>query len=63
MDGAVVETSKEVSIIENDINLSSWAVDKTTKHYLKVDIDFGTYLKGTFFIEAKYQGNSTLFYD
>lgn len=63
VDGAVVETSKEVSIIENDINLSSWAVDKTTKHYLKVDIDFGTYLKGTFFIEAKYQGNSTLFYD
>ena len=63
VDGAVVETSKEVSIIENDINLSSWAVDKTTKHYLKVDINFGTYLKGTFFIEAKYQGNSTLFYD
>lgn len=63
VDGAVVETSKEVSIIENDINLSSWAVDKTTKHYLKVDIDFGTYLKGTFFIETKYQGNSTLFYD
>ena len=63
VDGAVVETSKEVSIIENDINLSSWAVDKTTKHYLKVDIDFGTYLKGTFFIEVKYQGNSTLFYD
>ena len=63
VDGAVVETSKEVSIIENDINLSSWTVDKTTKHYLKVDIDFGTYLKGTFFIETKYQGNSTLFYD
>ena len=38
----------------------AWSVDKKTEHYCVVEIDFGHYLNGTFYVGIKYQGSSTL---
>lgn len=62
VDGQVTEDSIEVTLVESDIDISQWPVDKSTKHYCKVSIDFGNYLKGTFYVEVKFQGTSTLSY-
>lgn len=62
VDGQVVPDSVEVTLVESDIDITQWPADKKTKHYCKVDINFGSYLSGTFYIEVKYQGDSTLSY-
>lgn len=63
VDGQVVPgTSIEVSLVESDIDITSWPADKSTKHYCKVKINFAGYLEGTYYIEVKFQGDSTLAY-
>ena len=62
VDGQVTEDSVEVTLVESDIDIDTWPADKDTKHYCKVSIDCGNYLNGTFYIEVKFQGNSTLGY-
>jgi hypothetical protein len=56
-----VDSSIEVTKIIDKPTIGTWAVDKKTEHWCKVDIDFGYYLKGTFNIGIKYQGSSTLY--
>jgi hypothetical protein len=43
-------------------NVQAWSVDKKTEHYCIVEINFGYYLSGTFYVGVKFQGSSTLHY-
>lgn len=58
---SVNETSIKVTKITDTPTIGAWSVDKKTEHQCVVDIDFGHYLKGAFFIGVKYQGSSTLY--
>lgn len=58
---SVNETSIKVTKITDTPTIGAWSVDKKTEHQCVVDIDFGHYLKGTFYIGVKYQGSSTLY--
>lgn len=62
VDGQVTEDSIEVTYVESDIDITTWPVSTKTKHYCKVDVDFGAYRKGTFYIIVKFQGDSTMSY-
>lgn len=42
--------------------IQKWRVDKKCEHQCIVDIDFGNYLSGEFYVVVKYQGSSTLQY-
>lgn len=57
---SVNETSIKVTKITDTPTIGAWSVDKKTEHQCVVDIDFGHYLKGSFYIGVKYQGSSTL---
>lgn len=54
--------STEVTKIVGTPDVRTWPVDKKTEHYCVVDIDFGHYLSGTFYVGVKFQGSSTLNY-
>lgn len=58
---SVNETSIKVTKITDTPTIGAWSVDKKTEHQCVVDIDFGHYLKGSFYIGVKYQGSSTLY--
>lgn len=58
---SVNETSVKVTKITDTPTIGAWSVDKKTEHQCVVDIDFGHYLKGSFYIGVKYQGSSTLY--
>lgn len=58
---SVTDSSIEVTKITDKPTVGTWVVDKKTEHWCKVDIDFGHYLRGSFFIGVKYQGSSTLY--
>lgn len=58
---SVTASSIEVTKIIDKPTIGTWVVDKETEHWCKVDIDFGHYLRGSFFIGVKYQGASTLY--
>ena len=58
---SVTASSIEVTKIIDKPTIGTWVVDKKTEHWCKVDIDFGHYLRGSFFIGVKYQGASTLY--
>lgn len=58
---SVTDSSIEVTKITDKPTVGTWVVDKKTEHWCKVDIDFGHYLRGSFFIGVKYQGASTLY--
>lgn len=58
---SVNETSIKVTKITDSPTIGAWSVDKKTEHQCVVDIDFGHYLKGSFYIGVKYQGSSTLY--
>ena len=58
---SVTASSIEVTKIIDKPTIGTWVVDKKTEHWCKVDIDFGHYLRGSFFIGVKYQGSSTLY--
>ena len=58
---SVNETSVKVTTITDTPTIGAWSVDKKTEHQCVVDIDFGHYLKGSFYIGVKYQGSSTLY--
>lgn len=53
--------SIEVTKIVDKPNVQAWAVDKNSKHWCVVDIDFGSYLKGTYHVLVSFQGSSTLY--
>ena len=53
--------SIEVTKIIDKPNVQAWAVDKKSKHWCVVDIDFGSYLKGTYHVLVSFQGSSTLY--
>lgn len=53
--------SIEVTKIVDKPNVQAWAVDKNSKHWCVVDIDFGSYLKGTYYVLVSFQGSSTLY--
>lgn len=57
----VVENSIRVTKIVDVPTIGAWNVDKKTEHQCIVDIDFGSFLKGTYNIGVKYQGSSTLY--
>lgn len=57
----VVESSIRVTKIVDVPTIGAWNVDKKTEHQCIVDIDFGSFLKGTYNIGVKYQGSSTLY--
>lgn len=59
---SVNETSIRVTKITDIPTIGAWSVDKKTEHQCVVDIDFGHYLKGSYYIGVKYQGSSTLYY-
>lgn len=61
-DGQVVPTSIVVTKLTGVPNLQAWTVDKEIKHYCTAIIDFGKYLSGTFSVEVKFQGSSTLYF-
>jgi len=52
--------SIEVTQITDIPPYKAWPVDKKTEHYCVVNIDFGDYLSGNFYVGVKYQGSSTL---
>ena len=62
VDGQVVPESIEVTQIVDTPDVRTWSVDKKTEHNCVVNIDFGKYLRGTFYIGVKFQGSSTLEY-
>lgn len=62
VDGQVTPDSVQVTLVESDIDITQWPADKSTKHYCKVLVDLGAYLAGTYYIEVKFQGDSTLSY-
>ena len=49
-------------MVETDIDITTWPVSKDVKHYCKVLIDFKGHLEGTYYIEVKFQGDSTMSY-
>lgn len=53
-------TSIEVTKIVDKPNVGTWEISKKTKHWCVVDIDFGSYLKGTYNVLVSFQGSSTL---
>ena len=53
-------TSIEVTKIVDKPNVGTWEINKKTKHWCVVDIDFGSYLKGTYNVLVSFQGASTL---
>lgn len=55
-------TSIEVTKIVDKPNVGTWEISKNTKHWCVVDIDFGSYLKGTYNVLVSFQGSSTLYY-
>lgn len=55
-------TSIEVTKIVDKPNVGTWEISKKTKHWCVVDIDFGSYLKGTYNVLVSFQGSSTLYY-
>lgn len=57
----VVENSIRVTKIVDVPTIGAWNVDKKTEHQCIVDVDFGSFLKGTYNIGVKYQGSSTLY--
>ena len=54
-------TSIEVTKIVDKPNVGVWEISKKTKHWCVVDIDFGSYLKGTYNVLVSFQGSSTLY--
>ena len=54
-------TSIEVTKIVDKPNVGTWKISKKTKHWCVVDIDFGSYLKGTYNVLVSFQGSSTLY--
>lgn len=54
-------TSIEVTKIVDKPNVGAWEISKKTKHWCVVDIDFGSYLKGTYNVLVSFQGSSTLY--
>lgn len=54
-------TSIEVTKIIDKPNVGTWEISKNTKHWCLVDIDFGSYLKGTYNVLVSFQGSSTLY--
>lgn len=54
-------TSIEVTKIVDKPNVGTWEISKKTKHWCVVDIDFGSYLKGTYDVLVSFQGASTLY--
>lgn len=54
-------TSIEVTKIVDKPNVGAWEISKKTKHWCVVDIDFGSYLKGTYNVLVSFQGASTLY--
>ena len=54
-------TSIEVTKIVDKPNVGTWEISKKTKHWCVVDIDFGSYLKGTYNVLVSFQGSSTLY--
>lgn len=54
-------TSIEVTKIVDKPNVGTWEISKKTKHWCLVDIDFGSYLKGTYNVLVSFQGSSTLY--
>lgn len=57
----VNQTSIEVTKIVDKPNVGTWEISKKTKHWCVVDIDFGSYLKGTYNVLVSFQGASTLY--
>ena len=57
----VNQTSIEVTKIVDKPNVGTWEISKKTKHWCVVDIDFGSYLKGTYNVLVSFQGSSTLY--
>ncbi len=57
----VSPTSIEVTKIVDKPNVGTWEISKNTKHWCVVDIDFGSYLKGTYNVLVSFQGSSTLY--
>lgn len=57
----VSQTSIEVTKIVDKPNVGTWEISKNTKHWCVVDIDFGSYLKGTYNVLVSFQGSSTLY--
>ena len=55
-------TSIEVTKIVDKPNVGTWEISKKTKHWCVVDIDFGSYLKGTYNVLVSFQGSSTLYH-
>ena len=55
-------TSIEVTKIVDKPNVGTWKISKKTKHWCVVDIDFGSYLKGTYNVLISFQGSSTLYH-
>ena len=53
--------SIEVTKIVDKPNVGTWKISKKTKHWCVVDIDFGSYLKGTYNVLVSFQGSSTLY--
>lgn len=60
VDGQPTPDSIVVTQIVDAPNLQAWAVNKDDKHNCVAEIDFDKYLSGTFYVECKFQGNSTL---
>ena len=58
---SINDSSVEVTKIDASPTVGVWSVDKKTEHQCVVDIDFGHYLKGRFYVGVKYQGASTLY--
>lgn len=54
-------TSIEVTKIVDKPNVGTWEISKKTKHWCVVDVDFGSYLKGTYNVLVSFQGSSTLY--
>lgn len=54
-------TSIEVTKIVDKPNVGTWEISKKNKHWCVVDIDFGSYLKGTYNVLVSFQGSSTLY--
>lgn len=53
--------SIEVTKIVDKPNVGTWEISKKIKHWCVVDIDFGSYLKGTYNVLVSFQGASTLY--
>ena len=57
----VNQTSIEVTKIVDKPNVGAWEISKKTKHWCVVDIDFVSYIKGTYNVLVSFQGSSTLY--